>query len=332
MASLKSLTVQTQPSGSGFIAAPTEANHVVRKNDLDQAVAPIAAISHSPLLVTSSNAITLSIPSGTQSLTASLRLKSASGLSVDSNGLGISFGLIAGTAVAGDVYATAIALKSDVGHTHAYGDIYGLSTVLSGKAAASHSHVIADISGLQAAIDSKADADADYSIDRITGLSAALSGKADSSHTHVIGDTTGLQSALDGKSASDHTHSVATDSAAGFMSAADKVKLGILSENTFWISPVGTKSGLPLNIVPVGACCIVLDTRSIYTCIATVGLLDDQWAVQDGPFVLKSVAGKYRFKTDGSFQLWNQTQSLFQSISLSGDSGSEVLGYGTGEA
>ncbi|MBO9611039.1 MAG: hypothetical protein J7619_00005, partial [Dyadobacter sp.] len=48
-------------------------------------------------------------------------------------------------------------------------------------------------------------------------------------HTHNISDVTGLQTALDGKSDTTHTHANATITVAGFMSAADKVKLDGLS-------------------------------------------------------------------------------------------------------
>ncbi|MHC6175476.1 phage tail fiber repeat family protein [Glutamicibacter sp. X7] len=89
----------------------------------------------------------------------------------------------------------------------------------------SHQHSIGDVSGLQAALDGKASASHTHAIGQVTGLQSALDGKSNTGHTHAVGDVNGLQTALDGKSNTSHTHAVATQSAAGFMSAADKTKL-----------------------------------------------------------------------------------------------------------
>ena len=51
---------------------------------------------------------------------------------------------------------TALALKSDVGHTHIIGNVTGLQTALDGKAATSHTQAISTITGLQSALDGKA--------------------------------------------------------------------------------------------------------------------------------------------------------------------------------
>jgi hypothetical protein len=47
-----------------------------------------------------------------------------------------------------------------------------------------------------------------------------------------------------------------------------------------------------------------------------------------GNVVLNEVAGKYRFKADGTFQLWNDDQMGFQSISVHGDAGEEYIEIG----
>lgn len=49
-------------------------------------------------------------------------------------------------------------------------------------------------------------------------------------------------------------------------------------------------------------------------------------------FAFKTVAGKYRFKTDGSFQIYNATQAKYHTITISGAAGSEEIGIGAGEA
>jgi hypothetical protein len=256
---------------------PTEANHVVRKTDLDQAVAPLAASQHAALIATSTTSITFTMPSGTQSLTAALRLKSAGGLQVDADGAFVVFGTNAGQAVAGDVYTAGMAGKAALAHGHAIGDTSGLQVALDAKAPLVHSHAITDISLLRSELDAKAPVSSTWEISSVNGLTAALAGKAAAAHGHTIGDVTGLQTALDGKSDTTHTHAEATTVAAGFLSAADKVKLNSLSQNTYWLAPVATKADLPLNTGPVRACCLVADESRIYRCIATVGFVDDQW-------------------------------------------------------
>ena len=47
---------------------------------------------------------------------------------------------------------------------------------------------------------------------------------------------------------------------------------------------------------------------------------------------LQTVAGKYRIKADGTFQIWNADQSLFHTLTLSGAAGAETLGISAGEA
>ncbi len=51
-----------------------------------------------------------------------------------------------------------------------------------------------------------------------------------------------------------------------------------------------------------------------------------------GALALKTVAGKYRIKDDGSWQLWNADQSLFHTITVSGAAGAETFSIAAGEA
>jgi hypothetical protein len=48
-------------------------------------------------------------------------------------------------------------------------------------------------------------------------------------------------------------------------------------------------------------------------------------------YALKTVAGKYRFKDDGSFQLWNADQNKFHTITITGAAGAEVPTIAAGE-
>lgn len=45
-----------------------------------------------------------------------------------------------------------------------------------------------------------------------------------------------------------------------------------------------------------------------------------------------SVAGKYRFKADGTFQLYNTTTSKYHTLSLSGADGAVTIDIAAGEA
>ena len=63
------------------------------------------------------------------------------------------------------------------------------------------------------------------SVSEITGLNTALNAKAPTTHSHTIAQVTGLQAELNAKSGTGHTHSSATQNAAGFLSAADKIRL-----------------------------------------------------------------------------------------------------------
>jgi hypothetical protein len=111
-------------------------------------------------------------------------------------------------------------------------------TLLAGKAATSHTQAISTITDLQAELDNratdaeltsglagKANTTHNHAIADVTNLQTTLDNKAASVHTHVIADVTGLTAALAGKSDTTHTHANATTAVAGFMSAADKVKL-----------------------------------------------------------------------------------------------------------
>ncbi len=277
MAILKSVTVQGQPTGSGFAAAPSEPNHVVRKFDLDAVVAPLEAAKHAALTVTDSDSVILTIPSGTQSMSASMRLKSGGGLGADAGGVFVVFGTAAGQAVEGDAFVTALAAKLNADAELPISQITNLADELNAKAPLVHSHAIGDIALLQAALDSKAPISGGKDIADITGLQTALDGKAALVHGHEIADVNLLTGALAAKSDTGHTHAAATSSEAGFLSAADKTKLDTLSQNTYWLEPVLAKENLPLNSGPVGACCLVKGEARIYKCEATVGFVDDQW-------------------------------------------------------
>lgn len=161
--------------------------------------------------------------------------------------------------------ATALSGKANSSHTHAQSDITGLATALSGKSDTSHSHSNATTTAagfmskddkskldgiatgankttvdtalsststnpvqnkvVNTALSGKANTSHTHTQSQVTGLETALAGKAASSHSHAQSDITGLATALSGKSDTSHSHSVATTSAAGFMSKDDKTKL-----------------------------------------------------------------------------------------------------------
>lgn len=73
--------------------------------------------------------------------------------------------------------ANALALKADVGHSHAIANVTGLQASLDGKAAVGHTHEIANVNGLQTALNDKAPAAHTQAISTVLGLQAALDGK-----------------------------------------------------------------------------------------------------------------------------------------------------------
>lgn len=76
-------------------------------------------------------------------------------------------------------------------------------------------------------------------------LTTALNGKANTTHTHTQDQVTGLKDALAGKASTSHSHSVASSSASGFMSAADKQKLdGIAAGANKYALPVASSTAL----------------------------------------------------------------------------------------
>ena len=76
-------------------------------------------------------------------------------------------------------------------------------------------------------------------------LTTALNGKANTTHTHTQDQVTGLKDALAGKASTSHSHSVASSSASGFMSAADKQKLdGIAAGANKYTLPAASSTAL----------------------------------------------------------------------------------------
>lgn len=76
-------------------------------------------------------------------------------------------------------------------------------------------------------------------------LTTALNGKANTTHTHTQDQITGLKDALAGKASTSHSHSVASSSASGFMSAADKQKLdGIAAGANKYTLPAASSTAL----------------------------------------------------------------------------------------
>lgn len=87
-----------------------------------------------------------------------------------------------------------------------------------------------------------------------------------------------LGTAANQAAAGDHTHGNASESVAGFMSAADKAALNSLNTNTDWRPSVNTKADLPLNVDPPGVSRLVRAEKRVYASIANIGFVDDQWA------------------------------------------------------
>ena len=127
-------------------------------------------------------------------------------------------------------------------HTHVVADVEGLRAELDGKAPASHTHTVGEVESLQQTLDSKAPREHMHAMSDVTGLAGALAGKSDEGHLHEIADVVNLGSELAGKSPVTHGHDAATKVEAGFMSAADKVKLDGIADGATRVTAVSQLS------------------------------------------------------------------------------------------
>lgn len=120
---------------------------------------------------------------------------------------------------------TALSGKANTNHTHSIANVTNLQTTLDGKAAKSHIHTVSQISDLTATA---------KELNYMDGVTSGVQGQLDS-----------LSAVVAGKSDSNHTHTVATTTAAGFMSANDKSKLDNIANNAnnYSLPAAGTSLG-----------------------------------------------------------------------------------------
>ena len=112
-----------------------------------------------------------------------------------------------------------------------------IQTQLNGKAASSHTHAASQITGLTASRALVSDANGHPTVSAVTSTELG----------YLDGVTSAIQTQLNGKAASSHTHSVATTSANGFMSSADKVKLNGIEAGATQNNDVIIETKSPLN-------------------------------------------------------------------------------------
>lgn len=117
---------------------------------------------------------------------------------------------------------SALAGKSDTGHTHAWADITSKPSTFTPS---THTHAQADI----------------------TGLVSDLAGKAASTHTHAQSDVTGLVSALAGKASTTHTHA-ASDITSG---TVDPARLPLATTSAFGVIKVGAGLAVSSGVLSV---------------------------------------------------------------------------------
>lgn len=127
-------------------------------------------------------------------------------------------------------------------HGHVVADVEGLRAELDGKAAAAHTHTVGEVESLQQTLDAKAPREHMHAMSDVTGLAGALAGKSEEGHLHEIADVVNLGSELAGKSPVTHGHDAATKVEAGFMSAADKVKLDGIADGATRVTAVSQLS------------------------------------------------------------------------------------------
>jgi hypothetical protein len=108
----------------------------------------------------------------------------------DGVGGGGAWGSITGTLADQTDLATALDGKSDDGHTHAQGDVTGLTAALADKA---------DAADVTTALAGKSDVGHTHAQSDVTGLTAALAGKSDTGHTHTASNVTDFNTAADAR-------------------------------------------------------------------------------------------------------------------------------------
>lgn len=106
----------------------------------------------------------------------------------------------------------ALSIKSDITHTHTFGEIIGLEDYISQRLL-THTHPMEAITGLMGVLDGKSNIGHGHSIDDVGGLVDSLNSKASVSHTHSFSDINGanetiqaLWSSVNGKADLSHTH------------------------------------------------------------------------------------------------------------------------------
>lgn len=170
MANLKSLTLETQPTGSGVSAPATEDNHLIRKKQFDDAVNPLVSKSHDTVTKADTNSVQITV-SGAQVISAAVRRKllslavSEGLLNETADGLSVKLGEGANDAASGawvkeieeDVagFLSALAGKAPLTHDHTIAQVTGLQSALDGKSALGHTHANAtySVSGFMSAMD-----------------------------------------------------------------------------------------------------------------------------------------------------------------------------------
>lgn len=105
-------------------------------------------------------------------------------------------------------------------------------------AAKSHTHTATQVTGLTASRALVSDGSGHPTVSAVTSTELG----------YLNGVTSAIQAQLNGKAATGHTHAVATTSAAGFMSAADKTKLNGLNNYTLPAATSTTLGGVKIAI------------------------------------------------------------------------------------
>lgn len=121
-------------------------------------------------------------------------------------------------------------------------DVWGLEYALFNKANRQHLHTFSDVAGLLEALQAIQQEGSESSqifISSVEGLAEVLDEKAALVHGHTTSQIAdldailiSLQDAINQRAVTSHSHSLATSSAAGFMSASDKIKLEGLGGST----------------------------------------------------------------------------------------------------
>jgi hypothetical protein len=255
-------------------------------------------------LDTQTNSLTLVLTG--QAIKGDVRLKANGGILVDANGLYLSLGTGATQAAAGN-------------HTHS-----AATDVADGFMSAADK---AKLDGLTGTYESPLTFSNTTSVEFSRDVNTVTAAAKVTTGLQLLAGGIGVDFSL--VATASHNHGSASSGAAGFMSAADKVKLDGFSVTAFDTRYVRLDTGTPTDVQwiksVVRAGGLQVDSVSGVLKADGSGIVSGQARLSD----MNESTSSWRFKADGNFQLWNATAEKWQTVFLTGATQEEsTMAYG----